>query len=241
MIHNDTITVVVREEAIPTVADIEKLGRQRPAIFRSSMAEFFFCFSVMQSVLMAVSLLLLSLSKPSLPYLTTGTKQGLLPLRLQHRPSSPLPFPLHPPRDTHLALQRPLSRSRRPTPPHRPSGRHVRRLPRLQHRLHLVRPLGASRRLCLLRPDPHPLSRHARRGRGLYPPLRHLPHGRRVPARPEEELRLCDVRRSLSHWILPGSPFRRALGGDALVEVVLLVRSHKQRSGVYRILPEYSV
>ena len=42
-------------EAIPVLPDIEQLGRKRPPAFRSTLAEFAFCFSVMHSVLMAVS------------------------------------------------------------------------------------------------------------------------------------------------------------------------------------------
>jgi hypothetical protein len=36
-------------------ADIEKLGRQRPDVFKTAFAEIGFCFSVLASMFMAVS------------------------------------------------------------------------------------------------------------------------------------------------------------------------------------------
>lgn len=40
----------------PTEFDVEFLGRQRPAVFKSQWSELGFCFSLLGSMLMAVSL-----------------------------------------------------------------------------------------------------------------------------------------------------------------------------------------
>ena len=45
---------IVSVETAPIQADVEKLGRARPAIFPSALSEVAFCFSVMQSALMSV-------------------------------------------------------------------------------------------------------------------------------------------------------------------------------------------
>lgn len=57
---------------LAVLPDVGKLGRQRPPIFRSSMAEFAFCFAVMHSVLMAVSI---TLHLPSHTYPKQGIQQ----------------------------------------------------------------------------------------------------------------------------------------------------------------------
>lgn len=52
-----TVTCVeaeVEAEATPAHLDVEKLGRIRPAVFPSALAEVAFCFSVIQSALMSV-------------------------------------------------------------------------------------------------------------------------------------------------------------------------------------------
>lgn len=46
----------VTVEAMPMLPDVGSLGRQRPPTLPSFTGEFAFCFSVMHSVLMAVSI-----------------------------------------------------------------------------------------------------------------------------------------------------------------------------------------
>lgn len=45
-----------------TLKDIEMLGRQRPAVFKTAWAEYGFCFSLLASAFMAVRIFSLSLS-----------------------------------------------------------------------------------------------------------------------------------------------------------------------------------
>ena len=51
--------VTARQDAPPSdiqLAELEKLGRQRPAVFSSAISEILFCSSLLISMLMAVSL-----------------------------------------------------------------------------------------------------------------------------------------------------------------------------------------
>lgn len=43
------------EDSIPSAAEIQRLGRQRPDTFRTALAEVAFCFSLLASMFMAVS------------------------------------------------------------------------------------------------------------------------------------------------------------------------------------------
>jgi hypothetical protein len=55
--QNVTPTVLDEKGKSPCIlseADIERLGRQRPAAFRTSFAEIGFCFSLLASMFMAV-------------------------------------------------------------------------------------------------------------------------------------------------------------------------------------------
>lgn len=44
-----------RKRHLLTESEIERLGRQRPEIFKTAWAEFGFCFSLLASMLVAVS------------------------------------------------------------------------------------------------------------------------------------------------------------------------------------------
>lgn len=125
-------------------ARIERLGRQRPAKFKTVWTEFGFCFSLLASMIMAVS----STPGPSLcqhPPLTMSV--GIFRQWFQRDPTDPGNRSRHPCSITNVARERILSDHGGFLTSLRPPRRHLRWLHRLHVRDDLVLPLVFDRRL----------------------------------------------------------------------------------------------
>ena len=81
---------------IPTQIDIERMGRQRPDIFKTWWAEIGFCVAILGSMLSAVT-------QPYPPARTQLTSTGVLYQWLYHHPPDLEYGTRHTPRVTHLA------------------------------------------------------------------------------------------------------------------------------------------
>ena len=172
--------------------DVEKLGRQRPDILPSAIAEFAFCFSILWSMIMAVCI-----SQYSLFLLYHGRNThiaspspGILHQRIAHHPPHPRHRSKHPRNLPHMDIQRPDPRSRRLSLPTRPRRRHVWRLHRPQRRHVLVLRLVPRRRLRPKLHLLHHLSRHARARCLCLPAHGHHASGESLPTGAEEEFRV---------------------------------------------------
>jgi hypothetical protein len=68
----------------PIHYDLEKLGRERPEVFASALAEIFFCFSLLASMLMAVRIFKVGGTIDSTELSLTLYLLGILHKWLQH-------------------------------------------------------------------------------------------------------------------------------------------------------------
>ena len=126
-------------------ARLERLGRQRPAQFKTIWSEVAFAYSILASQMMAVrSLPFTPFSSPDT--LTPPLQIGILRIRLQRHPAHSQERAPYPTSFSSLARLRLLTRHRRFPVTVRPSRRHVRRLRRLSVRPHLVHAVVANRR-----------------------------------------------------------------------------------------------
>ena len=211
--------------------DLEVLGRQRPAVFSSTLQEVLFCNSLLVSMLMAVSFVLHHVSlfffffpfSVSLNHILTR-KKGIRHLRLQHHPPLRFAFPRYPrlPRD--LAGLGIFSRYRILPITTWSSCRYLRRLSPLYCRPNLVHSVFSPFRIQSFLSSPHHFSGPSWFWPGRVFTYEYNAHWKTLSTWPAEKSRLQSIQRVRPDWVFHRDYCRRRYYANAFVEMVLLDR-----------------
>lgn len=180
-------------------ARIERLGRERPAKFKSSVAEFTFCYSVIASLFMTVRSMAATLSKE----IALTLNLGVLCIWLQCHPTELDQRPLYTASFCRLACKCLRSGLRGLLPPFRPSCRYVWWISNLPIWLGLVYSLVYHRGFFPERFDAGLLPGTSRAGPGCFPSVRCDVDGKHIQTRAPEEFCVQYLRRRRSFRIFP--------------------------------------